>query len=157
MLLNNKFMDRKTAFRIVIAILYFICVTSVFADTPGDSSFALTVKEQPSIPMSYSSYLFRVVAVTGVIAGLLLLIGLGIKKRFIQPDKSSSIKIHSKKYIGPKQYLTIISTEDKHILLGVTEQSISYLTTLESITDSTADETLADTPFLQILNKMRSR
>lgn len=157
MLSNTKSMGHKTAFRIGIVLLYFICVNSVFADTPVDSSIVLTVKEQPSVPKSYSSYLIRVVAVTGGIAGILLLIGLGIKKRFIPTDQSSFIKIHSRKYIGPKQYLTIISAEDKHILLGVTEQSISYLTTLENVTDSAAGEILEETPFLQILNKMRSR
>ena len=81
---------------------------------------------------------------------LLLIVYLFKKKNKLEFGGNTNIKIIDRKYLGQKQYLATIIVDDEKLLLGITDQSINLIKTLEN------DEPLEDEETHQNFSKQQS-
>ncbi len=81
---------------------------------------------------------------------LLLIVYLFKKKNKLEFGGNTNIKIIDRKYLGQKQYLATIIVDDEKLLLGITDQSINLIKTLEN------DEPLEDEETHQNFSKRQS-
>jgi flagellar biogenesis protein FliO len=87
--------------------------------------------QQDNTKPTLGSYLIRTILVTGAIV-VLIVIGAKVYRRRVQNDLpfQFQLKLIGRKYLGPKHYLAVIKTGQRHLLLGVTDNSIQLLTEL---------------------------
>ena len=136
----------------ILASLVFV---SLLPGQQGDSLF-YTLPQAPVSAASESSLLRLILASAflAVVLGLALFL---LKRRNPQSANSGALIFRLKKYIGPKQYLTVVSIGDQHLLLGVTDHSITFLTRIDDV--SALEETGLGGPgltFASVLNRMKT-
>jgi flagellar biogenesis protein FliO len=146
---------------ILIAIIGMILVYTRPDHKKSKSAPAPEV-ESAQIQKSYpkpalGSYLIRTVVVTGAII-VLIVIGAKVYRRRLKSDLPFrfQLKIVGRKYLSPKQYLAIIKTGQRHLLLGITDNSIQLLTELndeELISDE--DDTRPQHPFNRVIRQFK--
>jgi|GEM_PF-749109 len=118
--------------------------------------------ESEQIQKSYpkpalGSYLIRTVVVTGAII-VFIVVGAKVYRRRLKNDLPFrfQLKLVGRKYLSPKQYLAVIKTGQRHLLLGVTDNSIQLLTELkdeELITEE--DDTGPHHPFNRVIRQFK--
>lgn len=92
---------------------------------------------------------------------LLLVVYIFKKKNNLNSGNSTNIKIIDRKYLGQKQYLATVIVENEKLLLGITDQSINLIKTLEKTSEDDMPEKnkkSSDQPadaFPKILGKIR--
>jgi len=146
---------------ILIAIIGMILVYTK-PDYQKSKSAPVPEVESEQIQKNYpkpalGSYLIRTVVVTGAII-VLIIIGAKVYRRRLKNDLPFrfQLKVVGRKYLSPKQYLTIIKTGQRHLLLGVTDNSIQLLTELqdeELISDE--DDTGPPHPFNRVIQQFK--
>lgn len=146
---------------ILIAIIGMILV---YTKPDSKKSEAAPVPEiesgqnQKSYPKpAWEVYLFRTVVVTGAIV-VLIVIGAKVYRRRLKNNLpfQFQLKLVGRKYLSPKQYLAIIKTGQRHLLLGITDNSIQLLTELndeELISDE--EDTGPQHPFNRAIQQFK--
>jgi len=146
---------------ILIAIIGMILIYTK-PDHKKSESAPMPEVESGQLQKSYpkpalGSYLIRTVVVTGAII-VLIIIGAKVYRRRLKNDLPFrfQLKVVGRKYLSPKQYLAVIKTGQRHLLLGVTDNSIQLLTELndeELISDR--DETGPQHPFNRVIQQFK--
>ena len=128
---------RQTAFANLILVLALLLpMSSGMAQETMDSM--AVEQEMPSLgadlqpkTLVTSGYLWRVLLVTTLLLGLLLLALMMYRKLNGYSGSIPSMQIVARTNIGPRQSLLLVSVHGRRLLLGVTEQQIQLLTELD--------------------------
>ncbi len=139
----------------ILVFLFFIPFLPGQQTAGGDSLFHTL--PQPPAATANDTALLRLILASALLAVILGVVLYLVKRRNPQSANAGAITFHLKKYIGPKQYLTVVSIGDQHLLLGVTDHSISLLTKIEDI--SGLEETGlggSALSFAHVLNRMKN-
>ena len=134
MMLPQKHISNKRAtaiFALLFALIAILGLVSIITPQPGTDTGD---QEAPLKTRStYSGYLFRVVAVTITLV-VFLVVGLRVyrKQVMLRGKNSLSINLLGRYYINDRQYLLKVAIDDRNLLLGVSEGSISLITELDA-------------------------
>jgi len=100
------------------------------------------------------------IVLVGILGGVYFL--LYLLKRYMfsgQLSKAQGIKIDvlNTQVITPKKYISVVKVNEKYLILGISDQSINLLDTLENIPEITPEQNkigIEDKPsFLELLKK----
>ncbi len=122
-------------------------VTDPVIDFAGTTSTVLT--------------LLKVFGALLLVVGLMALLAIWVKKLGLSQSgvhQGNLIEVLDTKMIAPKKYVTVVKVADKALALGITDQHISMLTTLEeSDIPSPNNKPPAKAPFSSLLGKALNR
>ncbi len=101
------------------------------------------------------------ITVTALFVLFMLVIYLLKKKKNMKVGSGDKIKVLDRKYLGQKQYLATVIVENEKLLLGVTDQSINLIKTLEYSSNGEQkseekNDDINETSFPKILGKLRN-
>ncbi|MFQ6604283.1 MAG: FliO/MopB family protein [Fidelibacterota bacterium] len=117
----------------------FLAGLFLFTAAPGQEPAASDslFNNLPPVPEAIgheSSVLWLLLASAFLVVILVVALFL-IKRRQSEPANSGALVFRMKKYIGPRQYLTVVSVGKQHLLLGVTEHNITLLSEIDDISE----------------------
>ena len=105
-----------------------ICAFSIFAATD-----VLAAEDKAGGPVLDTASIFSWVMSTFIILSLIIALAYLLKKtRFVKVNKGT-LGIENQLYVGPKQRVVVVKAGSKKVLLGVTQNQITYLTDVDDV------------------------
>lgn len=118
-------------------------------DTPAASGSGANT--QSLLPVT-----LKMIAALSLVVGLMLILIVWLKKiglGFSRQSSTSLIKVLDTRMIAPKKYISIVAVGKQIVVLGITDQSVNLLTTLEEYETGDTDLQRKVRPFAEFLNK----
>lgn len=153
-------------------VIFIICIFSIlllYSNTSADIAFQDSLMDSTQADSSYikssqrgelNDYFFRVIWVTILILGIIIL-GLYVYKKTIGTQSNTlknQIRVFSRFNLGPKQSLMIVHVEDHKLVLGVTEHSINLIKDMgpyEAVDEEFENQPHLSNNFATILQRLR--
>lgn len=106
----------------------FLCAFGIFAVAP-----VLAAEDKAGGPVLDTASIFSWVISTFAILSLIVALAYLLRKtRFVKVNKGT-LGIENQLYVGPKQRVVIVKAGSKKVLLGVTQNQITYLTDVDDV------------------------
>ncbi len=105
---------------------------------------------------SLLSVTLKMIAALSLVVGLMLVLMVWLKKIGLGLSRQSStslIKVLDTRMIAPKKYISVVAVGKQIVVLGITDQSVNLLTTLEEYETGDTDLQRKVRPFAELLNK----
>jgi len=118
-------------------------------DTPAASGSGESTQSLLSVTLKMIAALSLVVGLMLVLMVWLKKIGFGLSRQ----SSTSLIKVLDTRMISPKKYISVVAVGKQIVVLGITDQSVNLLTTLEEYETGDTDLQRKVRPFAEFLNK----
>ena len=118
-----------------------------------DKNISSELESNKNTRPNYPTLIVRVTLLTAI-AGLCTFVFVKYYRNKIQPlNASANIEILGKHYINTKQHLLIVRIDKRKMVLGVSDNSINFLTELDSSNETKKAKT-KPRQFKDVLNKL---
>nr|MBF0221634.1 flagellar biosynthetic protein FliO [Desulfobulbaceae bacterium] len=143
----------------LVCVGFIIKAQTCLAIDPASTTLPTTLSSDLRETTSLIAELFKVMGSLAVVVGIMLLLFFLFKKSAFNKGLSAAgslINVVESRMIAPKKYIAVVEIANKYVAVGITDNSITLLTDLESSVLHNANRSgqkSAASPFSGMLKK----